>query len=192
MSISAIQALRGLAEQGSLEAIAALCSSLEARDEHSKQPFPSRKSGEFQSTAYMHTKLSSGEDDSADAREEAVDVLGSIPTQQFLLETVAKHLAHEQWHVRAAAVELLCRNSDSNGVCDVTLPYLENLNSGTRQSAIRVLASMATRNEKAMSALRKRLDDKEMEVRQEALVALCTLESLERCATSERYSAWTP
>eukprot|EP00439_Symbiodinium_sp_Y106_P077812 s4095_g16.t1 len=160
VSISAIQALRGLAEQGSLEAIAALCSSLE--------------------------------DDSADVREEAVDVLGSIPTQQFLLETVAKHLAHEQWHVRAAAVELLCRNSDSNGVCDVTLPYLENLNSGTRQSAIRVLASMATRNEKAMSALRKRLDDKEMEVRQEALVALCTLESLERCATSERYSAWTP
>ncbi|CAE7872677.1 unnamed protein product [Symbiodinium microadriaticum] len=136
--------LRGPAEQGSLEAIAALCGSLE--------------------------------DDCADVREQAVDVLGGIPTQRFLLETVAKRLAHEQSHVRVAAVELLCRNSDRDGVCDVTLPYLESLNSGTRQSAIRVLASMATRSEKAMSGLRERLDDKEMEVRQEALVALCMLE----------------
>ncbi|CAE7901852.1 unnamed protein product [Symbiodinium necroappetens] len=157
--ISAMQALRGPAEQGSLEAIAALCGSLE--------------------------------DDCADVREQAVDVLGGIPTQRFLLETVAKRLAHEQSHVRVAAVELLCRNSDRDGVCDVTLPYLESLNSGIRQSAIRVLASMATRSEKAMSGLRERLDDKEMEVRQEALVALCMLESPER-TTHDSLSAWTP
>ncbi|OLQ04254.1 hypothetical protein AK812_SmicGene12651 [Symbiodinium microadriaticum] len=131
------------------------------------------------------------EDDCADVREQAVDVLGGIPTQRFLLETVAKRLAHEQSHVRVAAVELLCRNSDRDGVCDVTLPYLESLNSGTRQSAIRVLASMATRSEKAMSGLRERLDDKEMEVRQEALVALCMLESPER-TTHDSLSAWTP
>ena len=135
--------------------------------------------------------LSPFEDDCADVREQAVDVLGGIPTQRFLLETVAKRLAHEQSHVRVAAVELLCRNSDSDGVCDVTLPYLESLNSGTRQSAIRVLASMATRSEKAMSGLRERLDDKEMEVRQEALVALCMLESPER-TTHDSLSAWTP
>ena len=128
------------------------------------------------------------QDQSADVREEAAEVLGSIPTQPLLMESMAKHLASDRSEVRQVAVELLCRNSDEDGVREVALQSLKSLHAETRQSAIRVLSCVAAGNQEAMHALQSSLCDQQMEVRQEALAALCTLG---RRGTESAPSDWT-
>ena len=114
-------------------------------------------------------------------REKALEALIAIPHRPFLIESVAKRLAHPEGVVRQTAVELLRRTADTDLVCDLALPYLSSLSAGTRRAAIQVLAGVAAGKARALSALEASLHDEHAEVRQEALGAIC---ALERCATS--------